>query len=496
MDVQVVGGRYKISKQLARGGFGNTFLAFDTHKPGNPKCLVKHLKPIVNDPHVLKQAKRLFNQEATILETLGVHDQIPKFFDHFEENQEFYLVQDYIEGHDLTEELPSVCDVLSELEVIILLQEILEVLTFVHQKNVIHRDIKPSNIRRRIDGKIVLIDFGAVKQITTPFINTQGETVFTIPIGTPGYMPSEQANGQPQFSSDIYATGIIGIQALTGIVPGRYGNKFPIDLVTGEIIWRHQAKVSVQLADIIDTMVRYDFRQRYQTAELALQALKNITVNTIVQTNQIENKGTILTKQAPVQNPIQNRIKKFIQNPKSRIKLLSGIAVIIIASLICFTSLNIKPKTEKVLPYINSNYEFQIDYPVNWARQDIEDAVTDQVVTFVSQQQNASDDFQEKVTIRVEAYSGTLQESMNDFVQRALNSKAIVVSKSDTNTLANRKGNKLIFTRNEDSGSFKYLQVWTLKNDKLYVITYTAEISHYDTFIDTAERMIASFKLN
>lgn len=487
MDVQVVGGRYKISKQLARGGFGNTFLAFDTHKPGNPKCLVKHLKPIVNDPRVLKQAKRLFEQEATILETLGVHDQIPKFFDHFEENQEFYLVQDYIEGHDLTQELPPVCDVLSELEVIILLQEILEVLTFVHQKNVIHRDIKPSNIRRRIDGKIVLIDFGAVKQITTPFINTQGETIFTIPIGTPGYMPSEQANGQPQFSSDIYATGIIGIQALTGIAPSRYGNKFPIDLVTGEIIWRDQAKVSVQLANIIDTMVRYDFRQRYQTAESALQSLKNITVNTIVQTNQIEKPAPILAKQAPVQNPIQNK--------KPPIKLLSAVGVMAIAGLIWLMSLNINPKTEKLLPYINSNYEFQIEYPVNWARQDIEDAVTDQVVTFVSQQ-NASDDFQEKVTIRVEAYSGTLQESMNDFVTRALNSKANIVSKSDTNTLANRKGNKLIFTRNEDSGSFKYLQVWTLKNDKLYVITYTAEIYDYDTFIDIAEKMIASFKLN
>lgn len=317
MDVQVVGRRYKISKELARGGFGDTFLAFDTHKPGNYKCLLKHLKPIVTDPHVLKEAKRLFDQEAIILETLGVHDQIPEFFDHFEENQEFYIVQDYIEGHDLTEELPPVRSLLSESEVIIILQEILEVLAFVHQNNVIHRDIKPSNIRRRQDGKIVLIDFGAVKQIATPFTNAQGETVFTIPIGTPGYMPSEQASGKPRFSSDIYAVGIIGIQALTGIVPSQYGNKFPTDPVTGEIIWRDKAKITVQLADIIDMMVRYDFRQRYQTAEAALEALKNITINTVIEKIQIYESAPTVVKQALIQK--EQNLSSTIESPKKRI---------------------------------------------------------------------------------------------------------------------------------------------------------------------------------
>ncbi|MEO0971344.1 MAG: AarF/UbiB family protein, partial [Cyanobacteria bacterium J06639_18] len=122
---------------------------------------------------------------------------IVEVFAHFEENQQFYLVQEYIEGYDIKEEVYS-GQQLSEKVVIKLLEEILEVLNFVHQQKVIHRDIKPSNIRRRqSDRKIVLIDFGAVKEIGTQIINKQGEIKPTVAIGTLGYMPSEQANGHP-----------------------------------------------------------------------------------------------------------------------------------------------------------------------------------------------------------------------------------------------------------------------------------------------------------
>lgn len=123
-------------------------------------------------------------------------------------------------------------------------------LAFVHQKKVIHRDIKPPNlIRRQQDGKIVLIDFGTVKQIAgTQVTNAHGQTVMTVTIGTPGYMPSEQSNGKPRLSSDIYAVGMIGIQALTGLPP----EQLPEDPDTAEIIWRRQVQVSPQLAELLD----------------------------------------------------------------------------------------------------------------------------------------------------------------------------------------------------------------------------------------------------
>ncbi|MBD2041093.1 GUN4 domain-containing protein [Microcoleus sp. FACHB-672] len=268
---QIVGGRYQIISHLGGGGFGTTFVAEDRHLPGNPRCVVKQLKPkAVDNPTALEAARRLFEREADVLYKLGSHNQIPRLFAHFEEDREFYLVQELIEGHELRQELP-VNQQLSEAQVVCILREILEVLVFVHQQDVIHRDIKPSNlIRCRQDKKIVLIDFGAVKQLGTPAINSQGQTSFTIAIGSPGYMPSEQMAGKPRFSSDIYAVGMIGIQALTGLHP----RGLPEDPNTCEIIWRDRAEVSLEFAKVIDKMVRYDFRERYQSAREVLEIFK------------------------------------------------------------------------------------------------------------------------------------------------------------------------------------------------------------------------------
>ena len=271
---QTIGGRYSILTLLGQGGFGTTFIAHDQHLPGNSQCVVKQLKPQSTDPLTLETARRLFDTEAKVLHQLGTHDQIPQLFAYFEENQEFYLVQELIEGNDLSNEIiPG--KQLPESQVISLLQDILEVLEFVHKQNVIHRDINPRNlIRRQSDNKLILIDFGAVKQVTTQVIKG-GKTSFTIAIGTPGYRPSEQANGSPKLSSDIYAVGMVGIQALTGLIP----EQIPTDSETGEIIWHDSLSIKPKLVAVLDKMIRYDFRQRYQSATAALQALKALNTN-------------------------------------------------------------------------------------------------------------------------------------------------------------------------------------------------------------------------
>ncbi len=272
---QPLGGRYKIERQLGLGGFGQTFLAQDLHLPGHPQCVIKQLKPKTTDPASLETARRLFDTEAQVLYQLGNHDQIPRLLAHFEENQEFYLAQELILGNPLTQELRKGQHWL-ESQTIALLQDILQVLAYVHEQNVIHRDIKPSNlIRRQQDSKIVLIDFGAVKQVTTQFSHPQsGQTNLTISIGTQGYVPKEQLGGQPRFSSDVYAVGILGIQALTGTHP-RLLRENP---ETGEIQWRDLAPhVSLNLAQVLDQMIRYDFRDRYQTATEALDALQRLS---------------------------------------------------------------------------------------------------------------------------------------------------------------------------------------------------------------------------
>jgi eukaryotic-like serine/threonine-protein kinase len=269
-----LGGRYKIISHLGAGGFGQTFLAEDLHLPGHPVCVLKQLKPEISNDNTLQMARRCFNTEAEVLYQLGIHEQIPRLLAHFEEDKEFYLAQEFIEGKSLTEELTE-GKLWSENYVVNLLKEILHILSFVHQQQVIHRDIKPSNlIRRKKDNCIELIDFGAVKQVgTLEAIDPEsGLTNVTISIGTKGYMPNEQLAGKPRFSSDIYAVGILGIQALTGVHPRHFEED-----TQGEIAWHHRAvQASAGLMEVLDRMVNYDFRSRYCDAVEALKALESL----------------------------------------------------------------------------------------------------------------------------------------------------------------------------------------------------------------------------
>ncbi|MDJ0744077.1 MAG: serine/threonine-protein kinase [Xenococcaceae cyanobacterium MO_167.B27] len=273
MIEQLIGGRYQIVTNLGSGGFGKTYLAEDIHQ-FNLRCVVKKLQPLSPSPTTWSIATQLFQREAQTQYRLGHHPQIPQLLAYFQDQQEFYLVQELIEGHNLTEELTPGKQ-FSESEVISLLQDILEPVAFVHQQKVVHRDLKPPNlIRRHRDHKIVLIDFGAVKELAAiEILNPQGETKIVTTIGTPGYMPSEQSKGQARFSSDVYAVGIIGIQALTGKMP----QELPEEPETAEIIWREQITVSPKLGKILDKMVRYDFRERYRSASEALEAVQQLT---------------------------------------------------------------------------------------------------------------------------------------------------------------------------------------------------------------------------
>lgn len=264
-------GRYQILKKLGEGNFGETYLARDCKRPSKPLCVVKQLKPKHNHPKVLE----LFEQEAAILEKLGEHPQIPRLLAHFTINNQLYIVQDYVEGHTLRQEIVR-GKPLPESDVTKLLRDILEVLVFVHQNNVIHRDIKPENVMRcQQDDKLFLIDFGSVKELSTFSIDFQSVIRTSVFIGTIGYMAFEQARGKPQLCSDIYALGMMGIEALTGISP----NLLPEDSSTGQLFWRNRVQhVSARLADVLDTMVCNDYTLRYPSAVEALEALSAIKV--------------------------------------------------------------------------------------------------------------------------------------------------------------------------------------------------------------------------
>lgn len=262
--VQRLAHRYRIDKPLGQGGFGKVFLAHDEQLPGHPICVVKQLNPIHTD--ALEAAKRLFNLEAETLYQLGEHPQIPRLLAHIEAAGELYLVQDYIPGQSLADEFAH--GPMAVAQVIKDLQELLTVLTAVHNQQVIHRDIKPSNILRRQEpdqpaGPLVLIDFGAVKALQaspTPDL--------TVAIGSLGYMAPEQQAARPCFGSDLYSLGMVMLQALSG--------RHPISFDTPATCARVGVNVPQELAQFIDRLVHLDHRERYGTAGEALRVFQSL----------------------------------------------------------------------------------------------------------------------------------------------------------------------------------------------------------------------------
>lgn len=262
-----LGDRYRLLEHLVKSEVSHTYLAEDEKLPDRQLCVVKQLKSQSTET-ILK-----FQTEARVLHKLGTHDRIPQLLASFEENGEFYIIHEFIEGQPLSHKFVD-NQPWKEEEAIALLRDILEVLEFVHQQGVIHRDLHPDNlIRRSSDGKIVLVDFGAVKEIRDTQNSSGNTTSLTPNQGTSAYyVPPEQAFGIPKFCSDLYAVGMIGIQAITGLRPRQF-KKFDRH---GNLSWRDRAQVRPQFADILDKMVRYHFNDRYPSATEALRDLQRL----------------------------------------------------------------------------------------------------------------------------------------------------------------------------------------------------------------------------
>ncbi|MHC5610620.1 MAG: protein kinase domain-containing protein [Nostoc sp.] len=264
--------RYRVIQTLESGGFGETFLAEDIQMPSNRRCVIKQLRPIQNNPQIYQLVQERFKREAAILEQLGgATKQIPSLYAYFQLNGQFYLVQEWIEGDTLTKKVHEQGS-LSESAVKEILVSLLSVTEYVHNQRIIHRDIKPDNIiLRHRDRQPVLIDFGAIRETMGTVVNSQGNPTSSIVIGTPGYMPSEQAAGRPIYSSDLYSLGITAIYLLTGKQP----QELETDPSTGEIVWhKHALSVSQTMLAVIDRAIAYHPRDRFSTAKEMLKVLQ------------------------------------------------------------------------------------------------------------------------------------------------------------------------------------------------------------------------------
>ncbi len=261
--------RYQFIKTLGSNQLGQTHLVGDTHLPGHPRCVVKQLKLPGNNPKTLEFSLILLNKKAETLKTIGAHPQIPKLLDYFEEGQSFYLVEEFIVGSSLREEMESNPQ-WSESAAIALLEEVLNILAFVHSRGLIHRSIKPSNlIRRKSDDRMVLTGFGIFKEIGTQVMRSQQQLLKAHSNGSVVYVSPEQDQGQAHFNSDLYSLGIIGIQLLTG------QSLLELSTLRGKSIldWPDGVKISPEFIEILNKMVDPDTKQRYQLATSVLEDL-------------------------------------------------------------------------------------------------------------------------------------------------------------------------------------------------------------------------------
>lgn len=264
--------RYRVLQALAQGGFGATFLAKDDSLPGQPVCVIKQLRLATNTPEVMPMARELFAREASTLGKIGNHPQVPRLLDYFDDDQQFYLVQEFVNGWTIQQEIKR-NGPMSEAGVKQFLSEMLGILQYIHNQQVIHRDIKPNNlIRRAEDGRLVLIDFGAVKnQVSQTFGGQNEQTALTaFAIGTAGFAPPEQIAMRPVYASDIYAVGITCLYLLTGKSP----KDFDYHPSTGEMLWEREVHLSQHITSVLKKMLEASVRHRYQSASDVLKALE------------------------------------------------------------------------------------------------------------------------------------------------------------------------------------------------------------------------------
>jgi serine/threonine-protein kinase len=306
--------RYRVISVLGSGGFCETFLAEDTQMPSRRTCVIKQLKPIANNPHIHQLVQKRFQREAAILEELGgVSKQIPTLYAYFQEDNQFYLVQEWVSGQTLSQKVKqSGC--LKESEVRSILISLLEVLEYVHSKGIIHRDIKPDNIiLRSSDNKPVLIDFGAVRETMATMVNSEGNISSSIVVGTTGFMPNEQAAGRPVFASDLYSLGLTTIYLLTGKMP----EQLATDSYTAENIWDREI-VSPNFAGVLDKAIRFDLRERFHSAKAMSNALQNIT-------NSLPQKTPIFFQQPSPSIPVTS--ESVVKGSKQNAIFLNSILV-------------------------------------------------------------------------------------------------------------------------------------------------------------------------
>ncbi|MDB9303922.1 serine/threonine-protein kinase [Nodularia spumigena CS-591/12] len=498
--LQGIRGRYQPLETLAKGGFGATFKAIDLDSVNQRLCVLKRLDiKDNNDYNTVKKIKEAFKREAIVLEYLGDNSgNIPSLHDYFcltapashtyPQQELNCLVQQYIEGEDLSKELKEKGR-FSQQEVLDVLKQILPVLQFIHEhkEQVIHLDIKPSNIvRERDTQKLVLIDFGAVKPVVKVKTSSEKSIVF----GTEAYAPPEQRDKNPVFSpsSDLYALAASCVELLTGQSPKIFRDKN-----NNEWHWRKQYPqiVDENLAKILYRMLRPHPDARFQSAREVITAL---------------NEGeTAITSNNPSTNSNSGGdVTTIITSRPKVLKFVLGTALFLI---IIGVSIKLYPRTLQPISSFSTSLSFkdttsgmEIQYPENWQLQEQQASpLTGWTIARIVPKDIIPSPLSPEFLINIEELSQS--ETLKDYTNLAIqqiqaSAKDVKILKSQSIKLHQREGYQVVYMGQDSiyNVKFKAMQVWIIDHQKAYVMTYRAEEKLYDQFLNPVEQtMIKSF---
>lgn len=499
--------RYYIVQQLGTSSFSPAYLAEDRDFPPTTYCVIKIIQFEHSNKNLNPQSEqwqnlqKYFIAETNKIKRLGKHPQIPQLLDYFEENWQFYLVQEFIEGENLEQIVEK--GLLSETDAIKMLRDVLKILDFVHQQGVIHQDIQPSNlILRRQDNKMSLINFGEIKQISLK-VNSQLEDSPPQIIGKLGYVTPEQKKGQPNFTSDIYALGKTVIYALSCKSPHKVNlQTIELDNLTknlSEYEAQHTlTKISPRLTNILNKMVKQDYRERYQSAVEVLTELER-------EENVVYLPPPFLVSPPNEDLVLKPQVTKL--KPKKRKVMIWVLSIIpFLAAITTFAMGISRNRYRGFTEYINSsqhsnnNYAIRIKYPKSWSVKPLEDPITGEVVVFSSPKESESDIFQERIFITVENLPNgieTLDEYAQVLTERIINNPQydIIVYPYEEIKLANKIAQNIVYSRQINQIDIRQLEVFTIDDKQVYTVTYMAERSKYSKFFKIANKTIQSLEI-
>ncbi len=477
---------YQIVKVLGIGKSGTTYLAKDLDLIDSPFYVVKKIQNLNIDSSDLALVDKLFESQGSIAYQVGKHPQIPSLITKFITDGDRYLVREYIDGEPLSQELtPGI--IWSQTQAFNLLTELLGILSFVHSFQYIHQDINPHNIiRRHNDGRLFLIGFGCVQDVSNAWQNLPRQESKTI--NDPSYVPYEQEQNVSKINSDIYAVGAIAIQALTG--------KYPIekDVYSYELKWRDEVTIDLKLAAVINKMVRPDYRNRYQSASEVLDALKAFSSTQIPASKYQQFKPYVLLGTAVSTLLLGLGAIKLFSTSADKSELS---AAIVTTTSIPIVTTNPATKWQN---YVDKLAKIKVKYPHNWQQKDTRNVVTGENVLFTSPVASMGNKYQANISVRIENLTNS-QTSLSNYTKLTIAEidryyQGAKIIESSPITLAKKPGSLIVYTgKDENSLAIKNLEVWTIDRGKAYIITYKAQPDRYYQHLEAAMAMINSFEI-